>query len=416
MNSLRQLAFSSQTPPDTASVRTLGKQAFMPSDISLLALLKVLTSPVHLQAEVVTPTGTALGGNVDIFLAFEGTYTFQVHMHDSGFDPYDFRVRCAVSSPSGLVLLFQVSGHTDGTGSTVLGEPERDFDHDEPGSNPLIQAYWLDVRTSSMSVNKSYDDSGLLHTVEDIAKDLVGFLIADVTLGVGLALVICVSAEISNAVGANFVGPGGLVGIAVAGGLVWMFGPAALIPAIVAGVAAGAVTDAVVAHKQLTEEQYQFANIVFSGTLPPRERIYVTNLSTSSGRFFTWPNVDQSILLNLGAAFDDPVNFLNDPYTIAGQAFIHELTHAWQYQTKSFTTGVICKYVSQTRTYVVESAGKAWQDYGVEQQAAIVDHWYATYARDWVTPADVAARLSANDAITDPYFRFIANNIRLGQN
>ena len=49
------------------------------------------------------------------------------------------------------------------------------------------------------------------------------------------------------------------------------------------------------------------ASTVFGDTLPPRERIFVTNLSHGGGHKYTWPNLDGSILLNLDDAFNDPM-------------------------------------------------------------------------------------------------------------
>jgi hypothetical protein len=389
----------------------------MPSPVSLSRLIDALMVPVNFHADITTPAGTALGGTVDITLFSDGRYSFNVHMHDSGFDPYTFRVRCALQAPSGLTVLFQTSGHTDGTGSNPFGHVNRDFDHNEEGQNSMIKQCWMDMRASSMSVSKSYEDAGVLNTIEDIAKDLLGFLVADVTFGAGLALVIAASAELANALDASFVGPGGLVGVVVAGGVVWVFGPSAIIAAVVAGVAAGAITDAMIKHRQMTSEEYRFASTVFGNTLPPRERLYLTNLSHGGGRKYTWPNLDGSVVINLDDAFDDPMHYASiNNYPTKGQVFIHELAHAWQIQTKSFIPGVLCKAVLETGSYDYGPAGQAWSDFGLEQQAAIVDHWFGKYAGMWNTIEDVIANLATQDAIHDSYFGYIANNIRLGQN
>src|SRR5207248_5467947 len=136
------------------------------------------------------------------------------------------------------------------TGSNLFGDVNRNFDHNEDRQNPLVQQYWLDIRASSMSVSKSYEDAGALHTIEEIGKDLLGFLVADITFGAGLALVIAASAEVAESLDASFVGPGGLVGVAVAGGVVWVFGPSAIIAAVVAGVGAGGGTGSVILQRQ----------------------------------------------------------------------------------------------------------------------------------------------------------------------
>jgi hypothetical protein len=416
MKSFRSVATAQLNPPSLVSTRALAQMVNMPSPVSLSELIAALMAPVSFHTDITTPTGTALGGTVDLTLFSDGRTSFNVHMHDSGFDPYTFRVRCAAQAPSGVTILFQTSGHTDGTGSNLFGDVNRNFDHNEDRQNPLVNQYWLDVRASSMSVSKSYEDAGALHTIEDIAKDLLGFLVADVTFGVGLALVIAASAELADSLDASFVGPGGLVGVAVAGGVVWVFGPSAIIAAVVAGVAAGAVTDAMIKHRQLTNEEYQFASTVFGNTLPPRERIYVTNLSHDGGRKYTWPNLDGSIVLNLNDAFDHPMDYASSGYPTKGQVFIHELTHAWQIQTKSFIPGVLCKAVLETGSYDYGPADQAWSEFGLEQQAAIVDHWFGKYAGMWNTTEEVIANLATQAAIHDPYFGYIANNIQLGQN
>lgn len=415
MKSLRGVATAQQNLPPLVSIRDLAHRAGMQSPVSLSSLIDSLLAPVTFHSQISTPSGTALGGTVDVTLKNDGGFSFDVYMHDSGWDPYDFRVRCVVQSPGGVAMAFQTSGHTDGTGSSPLGSPNRDFHHSETGTNPVIQQFWLDARFSSMSVNKSYQDAGVLHTVEDIAKDLLGFLVADVTLGAGLALVVCVSAEIANAAGASFVGPGGLVGVVVAGGVVWLFGPGALMVAVIAGVAAGAITDALIRHRQLTDAEYSFAGIVFGDNLPPKDRIFVTNLSWDDGRKYTWPELDGSVILNLGDAFDDPVHASSSGYATQGQVFIHELTHAWQIHTESFIPGILCRKVTQTSSYHYGPPGTAWSDFGLEQQGAIVDQWFGRYAWGWSSPQDVIAKLATKEAVTDPYFGYIANNIRLGQ-
>jgi hypothetical protein len=414
MKSLRSVT-NQQDPPPRVSILALARSLPRPAPKSLSQLIDLLSAPVVLHADITTPPGTALGGQVDVTLFSDGRYSFNVHMHDSGFDPYTFRIRCAVQSPGGLTLLFQTSGHTDGTGSNLFGHVNRDFDHNENGHIPIVQLYRGDLRAASISVSKSYEDAGLLTAVEELAKDVIGFLFADVTFGVGLALVIVASAQLANALDASFVGPGGLVGVVVAGGVIWVFGPSAIIAAVVAGVAAGAITDALIKHRQITAEEYRFASIVFGDTLPPADRIYLTNLSHGGGRLYTWPNLDGSVVVNLNEAFDHPLDFTNGSYTTKGQVFIHELAHAWQIRTMAFIPGLICKVASQTGSYSF-TAGKRWSDYGLEQQAAIVDTWFGKYAVGWKSVEDAIAKLAMPAAINDPYFGFIANNIRLGQN
>jgi hypothetical protein len=422
--SVRSITKAQQTPPAMQSMRELAAIVGLTKDVTMNAAVRALQQPRHFHADITTPSGTALGGTADIVVSPDGSYTFDVHLHDSGFDPYDVKVRAAIKAPNGVTVVFQCSGHTDGTGSDVFGSPNRDFNHHEPGFHPLLQSYWLDVCRGTFDVSKSYEDSGLLSVAEDIAKDLLGFLVADVTLGAGLALVIACSAELSDAFDASFAGPGGLVGVLVAGGVAWVWGPSAILASVAAGVAAGAITDAVIEHRTLSEDEYAFAQVVFGDTLPPRDRIYVTNLS-NDGRAYTWPNVDHSVLLNLNLAYDQPLTWTNNTYKTPGQIFIHELAHAWQIRTGDFTPGLICDRVTRTSTYVYDES-LPWDELGLEQQASVVDTWFGRHASTTPTgeaPAgetptveELRARLDGADAVSDTLFHYIADHIRLGLN
>ena len=102
-------------------------------------------------AVVNTPAGTALGGSVTLTVRSDGSYVFSGNMHDSGFDPYDFRIRVLLTAPN-YVVATQKSGHTDGTGSNPTGSVNRDCDWNEPGTNPAIEMFWSQVSQGVMTV------------------------------------------------------------------------------------------------------------------------------------------------------------------------------------------------------------------------------------------------------------------------
>ena len=60
--------------------------------------------------------------------------------------------------------------------------------------------------------------------------------------------------------------------------------------------------------RELTDEEYRWANDqVFSGTLPPRDRIVLTDTVGAGNRAFTFPRFDGKITVNMGAdGFADP--------------------------------------------------------------------------------------------------------------
>jgi hypothetical protein len=110
--------------------------------MSMVYLVKAKKELV-LQADVITPSGTALGGAVDMTLRSNGTDSIDFHMHDSGIPNYDFMVRAIFTTPRGLVLVVQHSGHVEGTVSTTLTHaPNRDDDHHESGTNPELTHAW----------------------------------------------------------------------------------------------------------------------------------------------------------------------------------------------------------------------------------------------------------------------------------
>lgn len=400
------------------SVRQMAQRLGLQGPISALNLFQTLVQPNKLHETITTPPGTALGGWAELELRPDGGFTFSGHMHDSGVDPYDFRVMGLVQSPT-VAFVFQHSGHVDGTGSDPLGSPKRYDDWNETGNNPLVQVNWLDARTATMAISKSYQDVGLAGGAEDLLRLFTSWWLTEAVFGPEVAIVIVLGSELGSLTGARFADPSGLVGVAVAGATILVFGPGVMIPAIVAGVAAGAV----VQHKTLydDEEALALAKLVFGDTLPT-DRIVLTNLSGLGGRDFTMPNVDGTILVHLGDGFKNPAQYTNNSYPVPGQVFIHELTHTWQIQYTQFTPGLICEgLVTQARyslgedVYKVGQADHPWSWFNLEAQAAIVDSWFGKHAAGWVGLDDAQSKLNSAAAINDPYFGYISNNIRLKQ-
>ena len=149
--------------------------------------------------------------------------------------------------------------------------------------------------------------------------------------------------------------------------------------------------------------------------MPPSDQIILTNLAGLSNRAFTTPNIDGTILVNLGDAFDhpDPMHYTNGAYPRPGQVFIHELTHAWQIFHHSFTAGLICegivvqaRYQLGENVYAYGPPGPPYSAFNLEAQAAIVDQWFGGNG------SSVPGRTPMNEQ--DPYFTYIANNLRLG--
>jgi hypothetical protein len=184
------------------------------------------------------------------------------------------------------------------------------------------------------------------------------------------------------------------------------------VPAIVLGAAVASIGD--VRHRKMHKTERDFARRVF-GEQIDYKRILITNMTHSGGQKFTMPYIGDIILVNLGdEAFDDPVahrEAANSKYPEAGSLFIHELTHAWQISHDSIV-GLICglsenyEYYQGDRLTDSSWQSRSWEGFNNEQQASIVDDWYGAHAPD----------LNSFRALNDPAFRFIRDNIRLGNN
>jgi hypothetical protein len=419
------------------SIRAYAQERGVEPPISLRMLLGRVETK-QFQAGISSAGLEALGGTVDLTIRSDGTFEIHVHMHDSGFVSYSFRVvvvLAAAGSPGALVqdeasdgaaLLFECTGDVEGTDKTVpfSHEPRRDFDWQSSGVRQAIARHWQKFRNGEMHVSKAYEHGGLVGTVEDIAAELTTFLIGTAVLGIPpVALIALASSTFSRATGVRFLGPGGLVGFTAAAGTFYLFGPAMVFPVFVAGTVAGELI--LPRHRPLQDGEIEFARKVFGDTIP-YDRVILSDLVGIGGRPFTLPGVDGSIIVNIGVrnAYDDPVNDADTDANACknqpGQLFIHEMTHAWQIANGSLE-GFLCDAaietkvgevtVGQTRMYSYGSADGEWgSDFNMEQQATLVEEWFGgTQCRG---PQQPGGR-TAMDA-KDPYFRYIAGNIRLG--
>jgi hypothetical protein len=216
--------------------------------------------------------------------------------------------------------------------------------------------------------------------------------------------------------GVRVIGPQGMVGLLATAGGAFLLGPGAIIPVFVTSAVIG---DIAVKHREASPAEQGFAAQVFRDTLP-WDRILLTNLSGANGRAFVCPNIDGQILVNLGGhLFGAPVETLaldaqGQPKDwVPGQTFIHELVHAWQIAHGALDAGFLLQGIVEQVTkgssaYKYGPPGPPFTDFGLEGQAAMVEHWFAGRPRGNGT---FEPRMSE----ADPYFRYIQGNIRVAQ-
>ncbi len=408
--------------PGRISSFQCGQIAWRASDGQIVKLPQTVTVAPK---AVTTPDGTALGGSVSLTLNSLGEYTFACHMHSSGLASYDFTVRAAFTSSLVAVLVFQHSGHVEGTDATTpTHAPNRNDDYSETDVHPLISFFWpnADFAAGTLWVTKDYSVDGLVGFVQDLSK-----LFLDVTVGaasLGIGLVLCVGREIGQIF--SNLGEGGALGF-IAGMAVFSLTGGFTIGVLV-DIAGSVVTNALINSTPINDDLYSKCNVVFQGTLPPAGDIFITDLNLFSGRAFTVPGADSKIYINLGKYYSDAAHAFPDSYPVVNQLMVHELTHAWQIKHHDVTPIFICdaivaqadKQVAGHDVYQYGPPSSKWSDFGVEGQGAVVDQWFGGIAvvnaplryQNWIGMPDSK---NPNLPQNDPYFGFIHNNIRANQ-
>ncbi len=151
----------------------------------------------------------------------------------------------------------------------------------------------------------------------------------------------------------------------------------------------------------MSAPEYQIVTRVFGNTLPWRQRIIVTNGAGLNNRPFTIPTALVRVLLGTAASgFLAPVtaalgsltSFINLGYLMnVGSAYstletshqgllVHETAHVWQGKNSTLALSYVfnscinqCVRGGAAYNY---RAGGNWSDYGVEQQASIIEDWF----------------------------------------
>jgi hypothetical protein len=447
MTSLRATIATLQRYPPDATLNVVAVADFlrMERPFSLNALVaRIASLPDSIPFHSTIVTGGALGGEVSITLNRDGSYRFRGFMRATGIPSFHFRVGAVVrSATSQVTVAAQHSGKVFGTDTP--GDRQNDWDEigNKPNEMKFIRNLWPDISAGKMVVSRSSELSGVLGTATDIIKDAAEFFLVAETLGASLAICLVIGSELGDA-GVTVPGLGGIVGLGVVGGALFIWGPLAIGPAIILGVAAGAIVDAMVKIRRLTTDEENFAKRVFGDTLD-FDRIRLTNLVGLSGRPFTMPTIDDHILINIGtsdAMFDAPTKNAYPDITKAarGQLLIHELTHAWQIQhavpEDGYVPGWLCEAGIREQVFLGKAAynygppGPPWRSFTLEGQAHMVDDWFAGTGRqqnDVLPPGfeRPPTDLDPEDATEfeqkhvqmdpgSPYFGYIDNNIRSG--
>jgi hypothetical protein len=344
-------------------------------------------------------------------------------MRATGFLSFDYAITAIVRSPGNQVLVAaRHSGQVFGTDTPGDRQDSWDEQVIDPERAKVIRNTWPTIRRGTLDVRRSSEMSGVLGTAIDIAADVFKFFIVAETLGGSAALCLFIGAELGEA-GIELPGLGGVVGVGIVAGAVMIWGPLALVPAIVAGVAIGAVVDVMVIIRRLRDDEMAFAREVFADSID-FTHVRITNLLGLGNRPFVMPTIDNHILVNLGNVETDPMRMSTNNYPVAGQLLIHELTHVWQIQHRSLTDGFVPGFLCEVGVEQVEGSGAyepgapgpPWDSFGMEAQGTIVDRWFAGSPdgrRVDIKEVDIKKpRIPMDPA--NPYIRYVLDNVQLG--
>lgn len=401
MKSFREFARQEVPAGSAISARSLAQKYELTPPISLKTLL---TPPIVFEDRIVTGGLAALGGWIKVTINKNGSVRWQGHTHDSGADGYDFRISGLIrpSSKHVSALAIAHSGHVGGT--FTPGSRDHDWDETSP-PNAEISRSLSAYSNAHFETHLEYD-SDIGSTFESLLGWVLKFGIGTALNSVGFGAIVFIGVEIGSLISTGSLVPGARV----IGGMLWMAGPANTLFAIAAeGIASvGGRT------RELTVEEYDWANNeVFLGSLPPRDRIVLTDTIGGGNRAFAFPRFDGKITLNMGeAAFGDPRNYPSGKH---GQTFIHELVHACQIYHTEIDIVLIADALSSKvceatggNPYLYEVAGFDYTQLNLEQQAQIVSDWFVGFGRS-------GNHTGMPKDINSPYFRYINENLRVGK-
>src|SRR5262245_24836176 len=412
-----------------ASFEGIRASVNVPRPASVLQMASLYVRDVVFDEPIVTSDGVALGGHHTLTVRRDGSYRYQGHLRATGFPSFEvallttlgYPVPVPGSPPAIAQVAFTAHGRVHG-----FNEPgDREHQWDIPGKSLLLAAEWHGVRQSRINHHLEFDPD-FFGPAGDVVSFLGQIAVLGATFGAAGAALVLVG-EAADLLNVEQLVLPGMVGVIIAGSAAFVFGPMALFPAFVVG---AAVTAALIKQRHMTDPEKAFADQVFKGRLPV-DRILLTNLVGLGGRPFTAPGPGGAILVNLGKGFDDPINYTGKGgdmlgQNAAGQLLIHELTHAWQIGNESFTPEYYCRAVSTAvgtiggdmSAYRYGPAGGRWRSFGTEQQASLVDEWFAGSKNpNKSSPQQGFPPMHSDDQgqpNQNPYFRYIRDNIRTG--
>ncbi len=335
--------------------------------------------------------GGGFGGNANMHLWSDGRIRWFGEVTNGSYQDYDYSIYAIVRTAT-VALAMRKSGQIN---MQVIGRNRNRWSED--ATHAMTGAAFADLAGASFQLHDDHDGA-VTSALSDVLGTLGAWAVTG-ALGPGLVGLIYAGIEL----GAVVTGGSWEAGPRIIAGSMWMLGPEGFL----VGMAVDSLARIGTKSRGLLPDEKEFLRIVFGDTLDV-DRITLTDTSGMSGRAFTFPSPMSDTDMNLNMA---------DSYTkssmLATNATLlaHEATHAWQYRYLANHSSYVVLGIFDSE-YEPGAMGKKWHEYNIEQQGTIVEEW----VRDHYTagiPADDYG-LSSPRALDDDRFRYIANNLRVG--
>jgi hypothetical protein len=169
----------------------------------------------------------------------------------------------------------------------------------------------------------------------------------------------------------------------------------------------------VIRHRTMVAEEREIARYVFGDQLKQIDEIRLTSLVGLDGNPFAAPMHAGGATVNLGDRYRHDTAVENIPL------LMHELAHVWQLDHSLLEHLAVCEGLFEAGRDTIGQdvysfqPGLQWFEYGVEQQASIVEAW----ARGATRRPNKNFDEGSVDIFTinSPVFRYINGNIRRGR-
>lgn len=372
--------------------------------------------------------GGGYGGKVSVTVHRDGKLEYLINARKKGIQNYKFLISMFLDN--GLAgIAFQKKGSLRGLGTVKKEISETD--------NSQIVATSFDTikREGRLRVAKNFQ-GGIMGTIENAVQFVLkyGYLGRTISKYSPILPHVFVGVELGSLaynLFRNHSSGGASAAARVIAGTLWLKGPHGTLFSVVAE----GVSRVSSKSRQISQEEYDLAKVVFKSSIPPRNKIIITNQAGLDGRAYVFPRIDGSISINVREInFNNLIRSPHDRFTFES-TFIHEMVHVCQCyfwgQDKFILNAVRDSLYNECcgDAYDYTDDGTLrnnFKDYKLEQQASIVEEWYVEKVyRDSqlaypLNPnkhrkIDELPSIKYNNYQYDDATNFINSNVRVGQ-